>query len=732
DLCRYCRGEAKGEQEVSIIQSIIGHGLEREELRNEIYVQCMRQTTNNPSPESLEKMWLLMCLCVVAFQPGKLLHKYFVSFLHKNLELEGKLSQYVQWCLENCKNTKVTCRRRPPSSVEIAAMKKLGTIVCRFFFLDGRTKAIDVHPRDTASDALHKLADRLGLGSVDGWAIYQSSAHKEKHVKSHEYLYDIISSWETNNNKNTANNNSQTSNAGENRFVFRKRLFRNPREIPSDPVHVNLLYSQAVYCVVRSDEFPINEKVALQLAGLQAQVALGDPQEGKEQFYTELSAYLPSRIADTRSTAEWVPLLAEAHRQYGTGKSEIVAKVWYLTCVMQFPLYGTTLFPVAYRGYWNYGNSLILGINCDGIAMIKPDDKFILYEYRYSDIESIFLHPSDDFITISLLRTLPDAHKCFVFETKEKEEIGYLIASYSPLLAAWIKDIDSSKKVKQVTADDRMRLAHSLLHARRLLVDNNLLLKPPEQSGNIIVSTLRRLNKNKGDRPRTEYGEQSESYKGFHQSYWSFSKSPLTLPLTRVTDPDSEEQVLHISLAILTYAGLNANAEANTADEHQLGLVQGLLEQSMKTDVLLNETYMQLIKQTTDHPDRNSRVNLRQWALLTLYCSVIPPTDKLIRKYLRAHLQRCGMDSVSEEGKYARYAEKCLNKALNNRRRQWPPSKQEILCTINRRPIYARFHFMDGQFHSLEFDASATAREVVELIKRKIGLPETIKGNVCG
>ena len=45
---------------------------------------------------------------------------------------------------------------------------------------------------------------------------------------------------------------------------------------------------------------------------------------------------------------------------------------------------------------------------------------------------------------------------------------------------------------------------------------------------------------------------------------------------------------------------------------------------------------------------------------------------------------------------------------------------QEILCTINRRPIYARFHFMDGQFHTVEFDPSSTAAEVLKLVINKV------------
>uniref|UniRef100_A0A182IIZ7 Myosin motor domain-containing protein n=1 Tax=Anopheles atroparvus TaxID=41427 RepID=A0A182IIZ7_ANOAO len=746
DLCKYIRGELNSERELQVIQFIIGQGIEREELRDEIFVQCMRQATNNPSVDWTDRVWLLLCLTIVAFQPSKLLFRYFVSFLKKNLEsLEGKLRQYVQWCLDNCKNTKVRCRQYPPSSVEVAAMRRLGTIVCRFFFLDGRTKAIDVHPTDTASDAVAKLAEKLGLGNIEGWAIYQSRPDGEEHVKSHDYLYDIIAAWEAKQTKihassSTLRKNATTLGSGENRFVFKKRLFKSTRELSQDPVEVNMLYAQAVYSVVKCDDFPVSEKVALQLAGLQAQVALGDPSnQPKPEYYSDVPSYLPERISKTREEQFWVPILAQAHRQYGSGRTELTAKVLYLSCVMQYPLYGTTMFSVSYRGYWSYGNSLILGVNCEGIILIKPDDKFVLYEFRYAEVESIMLDPSDSFITISLNRHTAtstgaaDQQRCFVFETAQKNEIGSLIVSYYPALSNWITENEvPPKKSKGITNEDRVRLHHNLVVCRRHLVDAELLRKPQDPSGGFLRNTLRRLSKHRLEKLRAEHGspvhDHGETYKGFPHAYWAFSRQALPQSLSKL--PDQEEQaMLQVFNSILTYAGLGQNGETvQRAEDEHITLIQSIMDRCMRKESLLNELYLQLIKQTTDHPDPNSRVNLRHWALLSLACSVILPPQKVVRKYLLGHLKRCASDFITEEGKYARFAEKCFFKTQGTRRRQWPPSREEIICTINRRPIYARFHFMDGQYHSVEFHPSSTSREVMEIVKKKIGLQENALG----
>jgi len=85
------------------------------------------------------------------------------------------------------------------------------------------------------------------------------------------------------------------------------------------------------------------------------------------------------------------------------------------------------------------------------VLIIKSDDKFILFEFPYDEIESLLLDPSDNFITLNLLKTAQERQRVYVFETPHKVVIGSLVASYRPALANWIREADSSRRrVKQV------------------------------------------------------------------------------------------------------------------------------------------------------------------------------------------------------------------------------------------------------------------------------------------
>ena len=87
-------------------------------------------------------------------------------------------------------------------------------------------------------------------------------------------------------------------------------------------------------------------------------MALGEPKLDRLELYQDVDMFLSQRIKAARfiNDRDWIPILVEAHNHYGAGKADVVAKVWYLRCVMQYPLYGSTMYSVTYKGYWSHGS----------------------------------------------------------------------------------------------------------------------------------------------------------------------------------------------------------------------------------------------------------------------------------------------------------------------------------------------------------------------------------------
>ena len=51
--------------------------------------------------------------------------------------------------------------------------------------------------------------------------------------------------------------------------------------------------------------------------------------------------------------------------------------MWYLTAVKHYPLYGYTMFPVHYKGFWSYPSRIHLAIGVDGINFVNQKTKMV-------------------------------------------------------------------------------------------------------------------------------------------------------------------------------------------------------------------------------------------------------------------------------------------------------------------------------------------------------------------
>ncbi|KAG9510621.1 Myosin-I heavy chain, partial [Fragariocoptes setiger] len=907
NLCKYALNDSiKLDLEIKVIQSIIKHGIERVELRDEIYVQIARQLNKNPHQTQVLRLWILLGLVSTSFSPSKAFSKYLISFLRNQPRKDPAISCHAQFCLDNLEAPRTHTRRLPPSCLEIQACKDLTNISVKVHLLNGKYELIRIHPCDTVADTIATLANKIHLQSIEGWALYESYASGnskyaapgmdksdvdyERMLRSYHYIADIISVWQGEPAQKCHTPVSlrlaqKRISDGNFRLIFKKRLFKKKHEIRRDPTEIYLLYAQAVHQVVKKDDFMVNERLALDLAGLQAQIDLGDAvvdetktKESKKpesaskinlssrgggsktkiKLVQNIDDYICARLRRqiSRSKKEWCNLIASVHKCY-RGINDIECKVRYLSLVIyHFPLYGTSLFYVSFKGYHEFGSQVLLGVDVNGIKILRPNDKTLLKAHNYNTMHpSVTIFEDGDLLQLGIIGD----NGCLTFQTKDKEEIALLMTSYCSHLSLFWSGPNGSNSISaldpttesaitakrrrlKTTLEDRKRVHQAVQSTRRALCQSGMLRKPSEEvQGNLLTNTLRRLSAksrshsvidakivhggakqennhgsilygsiygfagkkcdDKIDEGSDIYGSSStygslkrkepepiggataasvaeEWTKSFPHSYWAFTKSSLTNSLLIISDPVLEEAALNIFQSILRYSGLsiasptfnenvyqsesvtgssessdsgvssqqlyikNSSLSSASSNEiydvnlHQMDqtelirLAQSIIARCLQEDaeILRNELFLQLIKQTSDHPDPNSRVNSRHWQLLALACSITYPSDSKIYSYLVAHLQRCSLDQVTDEGQYAQFTHRNLIGTKETRGRRFTPSEIEIISTINCRRIYARVYFLDGQFQAVEFDPCATISEVLEQIKQKIGLHRSSSG----
>lgn len=135
---------------------------------------------------------------------------------------------------------------------------------------------INLSPVLCAGEVVKEMMTALNLNDFAGWSLYtNTSAGSDKALKSTDYIMDVINGWQLIEGKNIKLSEVAIASQPNKSIFLKKRLFRDPLEPPQDPVEYSMLYSQAVRSNLLG-EYEITEKLAVQLAALQAQVTFKD------------------------------------------------------------------------------------------------------------------------------------------------------------------------------------------------------------------------------------------------------------------------------------------------------------------------------------------------------------------------------------------------------------------------------------------------------------------------
>uniref|UniRef100_A0A8C6W392 Myosin VIIA n=1 Tax=Nannospalax galili TaxID=1026970 RepID=A0A8C6W392_NANGA len=363
---------------------IIGNGILRPGLRDEIYCQISKQLTHNPSKSSYARGWILVSLCVGCFAPSEKFVKYLRNFIH------GGPPGYAPYCEERLRRTFVNgTRTQPPSWLELQATKSKKPIMLPVTFMDGTTKTLLTDSATTAKELCKALADKISLKDRFGFSLYIALFDKVSSLGSgSDHVMDAISQCE----QYAKEQGAQERNAPW-RLFFRKEVFtpwHNPSE---DNVATNLIYQQVVRGVKFGEYRCEKEDDLAELASQQYFVDYGSEMI-LERLLSLVPTYIPDReITPLKTLEKWAQLAIAAHKKGIYAQRRTDAQKVKEDVVNYARFKWPLLFSRFYEAYKFSGpslpkNDVIVAVNWTGVYFVDEQEQ-VLLELSFPEIMAV-------------------------------------------------------------------------------------------------------------------------------------------------------------------------------------------------------------------------------------------------------------------------------------------------------------------------------------------------------
>lgn len=429
-------------------------------LRDEVYMQLCKQTTENPRTQSTIKGWELMLFCISSFPPSKHLKTFLEDFIKKTVEkaVHEKVTSLATKCQDWLPHIlRMGQRKQVPSKKELECLIELKPVPITINLCNGASYALAVNSYTLVEEVEKEMIDKLSLTCTPPFALFeQAEVNEERCLDPKSRILDVLASWENTPESDDVEKNKKEKGREGTRFdkhkdmnkkvevkvieyrnfVFKAKLVLKTGNsaIMADPEAVNLIYMQAVSDVI-THRYPSNEKDMTVLAALQLQATFGDFKEDvhiQGWLYPKITEFIPKHlICDKKNKVqeskvkEWEVKILDKYKKVAEFTS-LDAKLNYLDYVQEWTFYGATFFIVEQRQFKDYPSPLIMGINSEGVLLMEPEKKNVLENYAFTDIVT-WGHSDEKFIVV--VGNIVQQRK-LIFKTAEGKLMNHLIHDY--------------------------------------------------------------------------------------------------------------------------------------------------------------------------------------------------------------------------------------------------------------------------------------------------------------
>ncbi|NXN24263.1 MYO7A protein, partial [Nycticryphes semicollaris] len=749
---------------------IIGNGILRPALRDEIYCQICKQLTQNPSKSSHARGWILMSLCVGCFAPSEKFVKYLRNFIN------GGPPGYAPYCEERLRRTFANgTRTQPPSWLELQATKSKKPIMLPVTFMDGTTKTLLTDSATTAKELCNSLADKISLKDRFGFSLYIALFDKVSSLGSgNDHVMDAVSQCE----QYAKEQGAQERNAPW-RLFFRKEIFtpwHNPSE---DNVATNLIYQQIVRGVKFGEYRCDKEEDLAELASQQYYVDYGSEMV-LERLLNLIPSYIPDReITASKTVEKWAQLIIAAHKkgiytQKRTDPKKVKEEVVDFAR-FKWPL----LFSRFYEAFKFSGpslpkNDVIVAVNWTGVYFVDEQEQ-VLLELSFPEITAVSSSrggklqgqsftlatiKGDEYtftsnnaedirdLVVTFLEGLRKRSK-YVVTLQDNpnpvgEESGFLSFLKGDLIvldqdtgehvmnSGWANGFNERTKQRGDFPTDSVYVLPTVTMPPLEIVA--LVTMTPDQRQDVIrTSQLAISDSEERVKP---YTLEEFSYDYFRpppkhtlsrvmitksrgkDKLWCYTREPIKQPLLKKI-LGSEELSQEACMAfidilplpegtLLKYMGDYPSKRTRSVNE----LTDQIFEGALKAEPLKDEIYCQTLKQLTDNHIKYSEE--KGWELLWLCTGLFPPSNILL-----PHVQR-----FLQSRKHHPLAADCiqrLQKALRNGSRKYPPHLVEVEAIQHKTTqIFHKVYFPDDTDEAFEVESSTKAKDFCQNISNRL------------